>query len=322
MTKLERIVLNSLPVRLMIRKSRKIILPGFQGMPLYDVVAFFINQVKKVGLNDRASSIAFHFLLAIPAGTIFICTLLPYIPVTRTIATQLLEQIAIEFTPDVKTFLMVQKFLTDFLITPRSNLLSIGFLFAVFSSSNAMMGIMRTFNKSLIRSTRRNFLESRWMAIKLTTLVIFLVIISMTLLITQGELLNRLLRWMNIHNPLMVSVIKSLRYVIIVAFIFYAIAFIYKYAPAVHKRWKLSSPGTILATLLIILTTFLFSFWLNRFANYNKIYGSIGTILIIMILTYINSLILLIGFELNVSIHFAKMIAEEKTKDETNASNS
>ncbi len=299
-----------------------IIIPGLHGMHLYDVVAFFINQVKKVGLNDRASSIAFHFLLAIPAGTIFICTLLPYIPVTRTIATQLLEQIAIEFTPDVKTFLMVQKFLTDFLITPRSNLLSIGFLFAVFSSSNAMMGIMRTFNKSLIRSTRRNFLESRWMAIKLTTLVIFLVIISMTLLITQGELLNRLLRWMNIHNPLMVSVIKSLRYVIIVAFIFYAIAFIYKYAPAVHKRWKLSSPGTILATLLIILTTFLFSFWLNRFANYNKIYGSIGTILIIMILTYINSLILLIGFELNVSIHFAKMIAEEKTKDETNASNS
>jgi membrane protein len=94
------------------------------------------------------------------------------------------------------------------------------------------------------------------------------------------------------------------------------IAFIYKYAPAVHKRWRLSSPGTLLATVLTIMTTFLFSFWVNTFNSFNKIYGSIGTVLVIMLLTYFNSLILLIGFELNVSIHSLKILAERRAKQE------
>ena len=95
------------------------------------------------------------------------------------------------------------------------------------------------------------------------------------------------------------------------------IAFIYKYAPAVHKRWRLSSAGSLLATALMIITTFLFSFWVNTFNSLNKIYGSISTVLIIMLLTYINSLILLIGFELNVSIHSLKILAERRAKQRT-----
>src|SRR5438874_1683766 len=152
MIKLERIVLDSLPVKSMIRRSKEITLPGFEGLLLHDVVVFFMNQVRKLGLTDRASSIAFHFLMAIPAGTIFLCTLIPYMPVSKEITKQLLV-LANNFTPDVTTFLAVEKFLNDFLNTPRSGLLSLGFVLAVFSSSNAMMGIMRTFNKSLIKST-------------------------------------------------------------------------------------------------------------------------------------------------------------------------
>jgi membrane protein len=315
MTKLERIILNSSPVRKMIRKSKKIIIPGFQQLPLYDVAVFFIRQVRKVGLTERASYIAFNFLMAIPAAIIFLCTLIPYFPFSKSITPQLLVlALANDFIRDAATFLAVEKFLNDFINTPRGGLLSLGFFLAVLYSSNAMMGIMRTFNKSLVKSQKRNFLESRWMAIKLTTLVIVLVIISMVLSIIQGKLFSRLLIWMDIKNSLVISLIDSLRYIIIIALIFYAIAFIYKYAPAVNKRWKLSSPGTILATILTITTTFLFSFWVTKFNNYNQIYGSIGTILIIMLLTYINSLILLIGFELNVSIHSIKQTAEEKQK--------
>lgn len=316
MIKFERIVLNSLPVKALIRRSKKITLPGFQGSAVYDVVVFFINQVRRVGLEERAASIAFNFLMAIPPATIFLCTLLPYMPISEQITAQLLV-LANDFTPDINTFLAVEAFLKDFLNTPRGGLLSLGFFVAVYFSSNAMMGIMHTFNKSLVKSTKRNLVESRWMAIKLTTLVILMVIISLVLLITQGQLLKHLLIWMNIHNPSINALIESLRYVIITALIFYAIAFIYKYAPAIHKRWKLSSPGTILATSLTILTIFLFSYWVNNFGNYNKIYGSIGTIFIIMLLNYINSLILLIGFELNVSIYAVKDIAEEKAKADT-----
>src|ERR1700712_5591804 len=180
MTKLERIVLNLLPMRFLVRKTQRIILPGFQGLPLYDVVAFFLRQVKKVGLNERASAIAFNFLMAIPAAVIFLCTLLPYMPISKSITPQLLL-LANDLIRDRSTFLAVQKFLNDFLNTPRSGLLSLGFFLAVLYSSNAMLGIMRTFNKSLIKSSKRNYFESRWMAIKLTTLVIVLIIASLIL---------------------------------------------------------------------------------------------------------------------------------------------
>ncbi len=311
MNRLERFIWNSLPVKILVRKSQHIILPGFQGLPLYDVVFFFVEQIKKVGLSERASSIAFNFLMAIPAAVIFLCTLLPYMPISKEITAQLLV-LANDFIRDRNTFLAVEKFLNDFLNTPRGGLLSLGFFLAVLYSSNAMLGIMRTFNKSLLKSSKRNFFESRWMAIKLTTLVIVLIILSLILSIIQGELFNRLLKWMDINNPVINNLIDSLRYIVIVALIFYAIAFIYKYAPAVKKRWKLYSPGTILATFLTIATTFMFSFWVSKFGNYNKVYGSIGTILIIMLLTYINAFILLIGFELNASIHSIKHIAEER----------
>lgn len=314
MNKLEAKIVNSPTVRSLIDRTKEITIPGFGGLPLYDVGKFFLSQVQKVGLSLRASSVAFHFLMAIPAGTIFLCTLIPYMPVSRQITIQLLL-LADDFTPDANTFLLVESFLNDFLNTPRSGLLSLGFLLAVYYSSNAMMGIMRTFNISMLDSRKRNFLESRWVAIKLTCLVIVMVIVCLFLLIMQGVILTKFLAWVNIQDPNIVSLINTLRWIVIVAFIFYMNAFIYKYAPAVQKRWKLYSPGTILATVLMILTLFLFSFWVRTFANFNKIYGSIGTVMIIMLLTYINSYILLIGFELNVSIHSLKIL-ERKAKME------
>jgi len=93
-----------------------------------------------------------------------------------------------------------------------------------------------------------------------------------------------------------------------------SVSYIYRHAPFVHKRWKLITPGSVLATTLIFLFTIFFSFWVNHFSNYNKLYGSIGTILILMLLIYFNSLVLLIGFELNVSINSIKHEADERMK--------
>ena len=296
--------------------SQRIVLPGFQGVPLYDVIDFFIKQMRKVGLNERAAAISFNFLMAIPAATIFLCTLLPYLPISAQITDELLS-LTEDVTPDANTYITIRDFLIDFLETPRSGLLSLGFLLAVYYASNAMMGIMRTFNKSLIYISRRNFLESRWMAIKLTTLLIVLVIATMLLLATQGRFLTWILEKLHIMDSVTVWVVQIVRWALLMALFYFAIAFIYKYAPAVHKRWKLTSPGTILATFMILVTTWLFSFWVTNFGTFNKVYGSIGTILIIMLLVYINSTVLLIGFELNVSIHSLKHQADERAKHET-----
>ena len=315
MKKIERIILNFSVVRFLTNKSKHIILPGFDGLPLYDVIVFFMGQVRKIGLNQRAEAVSFNLLMAIPAATIFLCTLIPYLPGSRHVTEELLY-----LTKDIfrsgDTYRFVSNFLKDFLMTPRSGLLSLGFILAVYYASNSMMCIMYSFNKSLLSASKRNFFQMRWMAIKLTTVLILLIIATIILLITEGKLANLLFHWLRLENKVLIFLILSVRWIVIAALIFYSVAIIYKYAPAVHKRWRLSSPGAILATILIIITNYVFSFWVNHFSNYNKIYGSIGTILIIMLLIYINALLLLIGYELNVSIHSLKAMADEREKAE------
>ena len=275
-----------------------------------------MKQIRKVGLNERAAAISFNFLLAIPAGTIFLCTLIPYLPISKQVTEQLLTLVE-DYTINENTYILIKNFLDDFLKTERTGLLSLGFILAIYYASSAMMCIMHSFDKSLLYAARRNFFIRRWMAIKLTLLLLIMALFSIVLLALQGPLLRWILQLMHIKDNTILNVILIVRWVVIVALVYYSIAFIYKYAPAVHKRWRLSSPGTNFATILVLLTTFLFSFWVNHFSNFNKVYGSIGTILIIMLLIYINSLALLVGYELNVSIHSLKWQADEREKRET-----
>jgi membrane protein len=134
------------------------------------------------------------------------------------------------------------------------------------------------------------------------------------ILVTQAELLRSLFRWMHLRRNDQTArfLVRTLRWVVIIPLFYFAIACIYKYGPAVQKRWNLFSPGTFLATLLTIGITLAFSYWVNRFGTYNKVYGSIGTVMILMLLVYFNSLVLLIGYELNVSIHHLKVMSGEK----------
>src|SRR6201996_7096966 len=261
MIKIQRKVYESAPFRFLEARSKKIVLPGFQGVSLFEVIKFFSNQVKKVGLVDRARSIAFSFLTAIPAAMIFVCTLIPYLPVSHQIERQLLY-LTRDITPNQNTYTLVSTFLQDFLEKPRVGLLSFGFILALFYSSNAMLGIMRSFNKSLIYNTRRNPFQTRWMAIKLTALVLCIVIGSVMILVTQAELLHSLFRWMHLRTNDHTARwwIRTLRWVVVIPLFYFAIACIYKYGPAVQKRWTLFSPGTLLATLLTILITLFFSF--------------------------------------------------------------
>jgi membrane protein len=305
MTTLDKYIKTSVPYRYFSLRSKSIYLPGLQGLPLYEVVVFFKSQVQKVGLIERARSIAFSFLMAIPAATIFLCTLIPYLPVSKKLAGQLLV-LTKEITPNQNTSQMVANFINDFLTKPRGGLLSFGLVVALYYASNAMISLMRSFNRSLHSFTRRNYFENRLVAIQLTLVMILLLIGTIVILVTQNELLKYVFRAFHVQRSSARSIVKTLRWVVIIPLFYFTIAFIYKHAPAIKKKWRLISPGTTLATFLMILLTFLFSFWVNKFGNYNKVYGSIGTILILMIVVYCNALILLIGFELNVSIHYLK----------------
>lgn len=319
MTKLERIIVESKPVSFVGRTSKKIILPGFRGVNVYDAFVFFREQLKKSSLNTRAKSISFDFAMAIPAVLICIFTLIPYMPISKQFTKELLRLTRI-ITPNQKSYNFVNDFLEDFLNTPRVGLMSFGFVLVIFYASNAMLSIIRTFDLAIYQHhIRRNYIKKRIKAIRLTIVVLGLLIGTILLLIGQGILFAHIIKWLKLKGSDVVW-LAALRWIITVTLFFYSISFIYKYAPSVKKRWPLITPGSVLATFLMIATTSGFSFWVNHFNNYNKVYGSLGTILILMFLIYLNSLILLLGFELNLSITFLKStIKDIKQKEQPSA---
>lgn len=319
MTKLERIIVTFPPAAFLIRKSKQVILPGFQGIPLFDVIEFFLNQVKKIGLTERASAISFNLIMAIPAACIFLFSVVPYLPVSTQFKAELLS-LTKDLSPNQNTYNLVESFLNDFFKKSRGGLLSFGFLLVIFYASNAMMGVIRTFDKS-ISDAKTYFFHKRWRAIRLTIILILLVISSVLFLIGHDALEKILKNYFHLARKTQLNWWESTRWVVIVLLIFLGISFIYKYAPSVEKRWNLVSPGSLLATFLTLATTIGFSYWVNHFGSYNKVYGSIGTVLVIMLLIDFNSLILLIGFELNVSItHLQKKVEERKNERKTNSS--
>jgi membrane protein len=315
LNKLERIIITKTPVGYFFQKSKKWHLPGFEGVPLYDVIVFFYKQVKTVGLTERASAVAYNFIMAIPPSFLFLFTLIPSLPFIskKSIKLQLHGLITDVIPLKVHNENLI-KFVDSFIDGSKIGLISFGFITALYFASNAMMGIMRSFNKNYIGFAKRKGLHNRWMAIKLTMLLFLVVLGSLLMLITQGAVL----KWIGIQSETIRNIIYYVRWIFIVAMIFYSMAFIYKYAPAVQKRWKLVSPGAILATSLSILASVGFSYFVNNFGRYNALYGSIGTIIFLMALIYINSLVLMIGFELNVSIKSLKSIAEQREIEEKN----
>ena len=318
--KWQRILLRTPGIALITRKSKQWVIPGFQQLPIYDVVRFFIIQVNRVGLNERAAAISFNLIMALPAALLFLFSLIPYFPNASRMEMQILALFK-DIAPNSATYFFIKDIL-DGLLDKHVGIFSFGFILVVFYASNAMMGVIRTFDKS-IEEKKAYFLHQRWRAIRLTLLLIVLVVVStFLLLIGKAQLTYLLKNVVHLKSSERVIWWNDFRWIIIIAMVYFGIAFVYKYAPSLTKRWKLMSPGAILATTLTLLTTFGFSYWVNNFASYDKVYGSIGTVLILMLLIYFNSLILLIGFELNVSITVltkeanARKLAEQKIEAE------
>lgn len=313
MTRLERIILRFPPIAFLLRKSEKWVLPGFRGFPLYDVGNYYLKQVEKIGLYERAAAISFNLVMALPAAILFLFTLIPYFPQPKSLRTEILLLFK-NIAPNKNIYGFIADIL-DVLGKKHVGLFSFGFVLLVFYSSNAMMGVIRTFDKSIKEKTG-HFLHRRFRAIRITFILMVLVLLSaLFLFVGQTEITSLLKKVFQVKEKGMgvfLFVWGWIRWIIILFLLFYGIALVYKFAPSVKKRWKLLSVGSVLATFLTLITTIVFSYWVNNFASYNKVYGSIGTVMILMVLIYINSLILLIGFELNVTITYLTKEAEER----------
>jgi len=288
----------------LIKYSKKLILPGFDGMPLYDVVLFFFKGINQSSLISRANAISFTFMLAIFPGIIFFFTLIPYIPVEN------LHQTILNTLQDAvpqHTFDTIKDTISGIVSLHNGGLLSFGFLVALYFSTNGMLGLMKAFNRTSHTIETRSSFRLRVISLILVIVVTLIVIISATLLISTRFIIEYLEESGILKGNLNVIFIDLGKWVITLLMIFTAISTIYYLAPASARHFRFISAGSTLSTILSLLFIIGFNFYIDNFGNYNEVYGSLGTLIVLMLWVNLNAIVLLIGFELNASISDAKL---------------
>ena len=311
MIKAAHIFLNIHPVNYLRRKTKQWVPPGFQGISVYDVLKYFAKGFSVPSLTERAAAISYNFIMSVPPTCLFLFTLIPNLPfVSKHDLKRELHFLIIDIIPKQTNNKGLIEFVDSFINGSKIGLISFTFILSLFFASNAVMGLMRSFNKEYVGFQKIKGLKKRWRALKLTVLLFGLLLICLLLLLLQSNVLN----WLGIRDIQTRHLILYGKWIFIIALIFYSYAFIYKYAPSTTKRWKLVSPGAVIATFLSILATIAFTTFVNNFGRYNILYGSIGSIMVLMIMIFLNSLVVLIGFEFNVSIHTLKTIKEQRKK--------
>ncbi len=303
MSKLKEKILQLKPVVFLIKYSKKIKLPGFERLPLYDVLVFFFQGLQKGALTTRASSLAFHFFLAIFPAIIFLFTLIPYIPIEN-FQEELLALLE-AFLPDAAYEASLST-LEDIINRQRGGLLSVGFVAALYFSTNGVNAMFEAFNNTYHSIESRPAIIQRLMAVAITILLSVMVLVSISIIIFGQLFLDMLVEYEILKDGWTIFMLASLKWLITLALIFFMISFLYYAGPAKKVKWRFFSAGSTLATILSITTSLGFSYFVNNFAQYNKLYGSIGTLIVILLWIQFNAFALLIGFELNASIDIAK----------------
>jgi membrane protein len=298
MTRLEYYIINSHFVQSIIKWLKSIFLPGFEGVSLYDSLNFFRKEIFSNRFYTRASAVSFSFLMAMPPLLLFFFSLVPYLPLPEGKIISTISEMLNILSPNDKMKLSVGKLIKDFITHKKTVLLSFSVLLTLFYSSNGMMGLLNTFQKKLPGFKQKKGIHLRLYSIMLTLLLIALIILALFFMILQSWVVESL----NIDFLQNSLFLKFVTYSLVVTLCFFIVSMIYRYGISTEKRFKLISPGSIIATFLIILTTTLFFYAVNNLVNYDKIYGSIGTLIIFMAWVNFIAQILLIGFELNSSI--------------------
>lgn len=283
-------------------KAKKITFPGFDGMALYDVMVFFWRSIVDGALSTRASAIAFSFFVAMFPAIIFLFTLIPYIPIEN-FQNELF--LLIEDMVPATTFMAIKETVEDILTRQRGGLLSLGFFMALIFSTSGFASMMSAFDASLHSFERRTWLGQRLIALLLLAILSVLIAVAIALITYGQHFINYLVETGYLKDHFTFYMLTFGKWVVILLLFFMANSFLYYLAPAKKTKWRFISAGGTLSTVLSIITFVGFSYYINNFGQYNKLYGSIGTLLVILLLMYILSTILLVGFELNASINEA-----------------
>jgi membrane protein len=289
--------------RKFIKWSKTYILPGFYPLPLYNVGSFIANEIDGRAMQNRAASLTFNFMLAFFPATIFLFTLIPFVPLPN-FQGNLLKLLS-TILP-YNAYMAFQATIVDIVKHHNGQLLSVGFVTALYFATNGITNLMGAFNRSSLVVEKRTWLKRRMIAVALTFVISVALLVAISVLTAGTAIIHFLKSHIASKEHFWYYIIVFLRWLIVIAIFFFTISLLYRYGPANKEKWKFLNTGAILATALAVLSSMGFSYYINNFSSYNKIYGSIGTLIILMLWLYLNSLILLIGFELNASIDYSK----------------
>ena len=306
----KKLVLQWSPGRYLISWLKKVRFSKHENVSLYKILKIFITNLMDDDILDRANGVAFNFILAIFPAVIFLFTMTPYITTFYpNINTESIMQFLGDQMPP-SMFEVISPTLHDIISIQRGGLLSLGFFFSFYLSTNGMMALMRAFNACYRTIENRGAVKTRLIATALTmNMAIALLLASLLLIVGQLAL-----EYLMAHVPAFdwldtgsfaVFLLFALRFLAVFIAFFLAISSIYYFGPAIHYNWRFFSVGSWMATLLSLAVSYGFSFYITNFGTYNKVYGSIGALIALMVLIQLLTIVLLVGYEVNTSIHDA-----------------
>ena len=273
---------------------KNIKLPLLKGLSLYDLIKLYLGEILQGDISYRASAIAFSFFMALFPFALFILNLIPFIPIPN-FQIDFLQFVAEAVPP--KTYDAIAMIIADILMNSHSGLLSSGFLLSIFLSANGINAILSGFESSKHISIKRGYLRQYLVALTMSILFSVLLIVTVSAIVFLEVVIQKTI----IQDVLSdrISLLVLGRYAFIILMILMATSFLFKFGIKRDKKRAFISVGSIFTTVLIILTSYGFGIWVIKFSKYNELYGSIGTLLIMMFYIWINCMILLLGFDLN-----------------------
>ena len=289
-------------INLLVRFLKTIKLPGFEGLSIYDLLEMYFIGIVKGAMTYRASAISFSFFMAIFPFLLFILNLIPYVPVDN-FQNDFLRFIQGLLPPNTADFF--DGIIKDIAINRRGGLLSSVFFLSIFLMANGINSIFGGFETSYHVKITRNVVKQYLVSIAVALLLVFLLVVGVICFVYFEIYIVQ-----NLKDGGYLSsgetAVKVGRFVFFILICYISTATLYYFATPEGRLSKFFSPGALLTTVLIILTTYFFGLYIENFSTYNELYGSIGALLILMLYIWLNSNILLLGFELNASLRSLK----------------
>ena len=289
--------LNKIPVvKQLVAITKAIKLKSLEGLSLYDILELYVLGIFKGAFSYRASSIAFSFFMALFPFALFILNLIPFIPLENFQA-DFLEFVEEGVPPN--TYDAIEAILRDIMETSHQGLLSSGFILSILLMTNGINAILGGFEMSAHITITRGFFRQYFISLAIS------LVLSMILLITVAAIViaEVMIQKINIRGYVAdVSVIEWSRYGFILLMILITTSILYKFGAKETSSIAFISYGAVFTTILIVISSYIFGIYVTKFAKYNELYGSIGTLLVLMFYIWINCMVLLLGFELNATI--------------------